>query len=242
MWFKRDRKMSRRRSPRAVVAIALVLNQLLLATGLPLPAMAGVSIKDRSKPFPCMDRPCGCLNADQCWHSCCCFSMCEKLAWAEAHGIEPPAFVREAAAQEVAEAAASRHGPTVKCCATGRCNEDGACCACSRHPAPGELNAAKRASSLAGDQQPTAVERAPAEARTRIERSRWIVWIVALGCQGNNVRDALLASPGLPASLHFCISIQARSLDQPFQGVTNTPVAALFAPPVPPPRFFSESV
>jgi hypothetical protein len=35
---------------------------------------------------------CGCKTAEQCWRSCCCHSLAERLAWARARGIQPPAF------------------------------------------------------------------------------------------------------------------------------------------------------
>lgn len=59
--------------------------------------------------YPCQHRPCGCMTAAQCWRGdCCCFTLEEKLAWAEANGIEPPQHVRpmvEARRQQSAVAA-----------------------------------------------------------------------------------------------------------------------------------------
>jgi hypothetical protein len=59
----------------------------VVAGGLPLPETA---IKDRSVPFPCMDSPCGCVNAEQCWASCCCHTPAERLAWGREHGLTMP--------------------------------------------------------------------------------------------------------------------------------------------------------
>jgi hypothetical protein len=59
---------------------------------------AGVPISVASSPpksgeiFPCMTSSCGCRTADQCWRSCCCHSLAERLAWAQKRGIDPPAF------------------------------------------------------------------------------------------------------------------------------------------------------
>ena len=77
----------------------------LVASGLPLPlggltdlamavggeevAAARLAAKDRSKPFPCQDKPCGCNSAKQCFSSCCCHTPKELLAWARANGLEP---------------------------------------------------------------------------------------------------------------------------------------------------------
>lgn len=72
-----------------------LMGYLLAALGLanPLtwfPAGAG---KDLSRPFPCMHGACGCGNADQCWKSCCCHTLEERLAWARRHRVRPPQYV-----------------------------------------------------------------------------------------------------------------------------------------------------
>jgi hypothetical protein len=53
------------------------------------PAANRLADKDRSRPFPCMDKPCGCATAEQCFSSCCCNSPAELLAWAEINGLDP---------------------------------------------------------------------------------------------------------------------------------------------------------
>jgi hypothetical protein len=75
------------RSGRHATATAALFAYLLAVAGVPLPAGPQ---KDRSRPFPCMDRPCGCKDAAQCWTSCCCTTPRERLAWARQQGIEPP--------------------------------------------------------------------------------------------------------------------------------------------------------
>ncbi|HJT78443.1 MAG TPA: hypothetical protein VJ739_14665, partial [Gemmataceae bacterium] len=67
------------------------------------------------------DDPCGCQSAEQCWRHCCCYTPEEKLAWAHAHGIEPPAYAERPAA------------PVCRHCA----GHDDACCHKGHHPAPG---------------------------------------------------------------------------------------------------------
>ncbi len=66
--------------------------------GVPMPKFQ--ANKDRSRPFPCQDHRCGCISAEQCWRSCCCFTNIQKLAWAEQHGVTPPEYVFVAAARE----------------------------------------------------------------------------------------------------------------------------------------------
>lgn len=84
---------------RAVTWLVLAA-YVVLASGVPLPdgaalnpgrpmgAAGAVAAKDRSRPFPCMDSPCGCATAEQCYSRCCCHSVAERLAWARRHGVE----------------------------------------------------------------------------------------------------------------------------------------------------------
>jgi hypothetical protein len=81
------------------VSIVAVLCCAILGGTLGFPAPRRVA-KDRSKPFPCQDRACGCMNAASCWKSCCCHTNAQKVAWAKQHGVTPPAFVVAAAKRE----------------------------------------------------------------------------------------------------------------------------------------------
>ena len=72
---------------RPAAGLAL-LAYVMVALGVPLPA--ALPAKDRSQPFPCQDRACGCRNAEECWRRCCCFSAAERQAWARSHGVTPP--------------------------------------------------------------------------------------------------------------------------------------------------------
>ena len=77
-----------------------IIGYALVASGLPLPvdsltaaasdpaAARRLAGKDRSQPFPCMDKPCGCATAEQCFTSCCCSTRAERLAWGRAHRVE----------------------------------------------------------------------------------------------------------------------------------------------------------
>jgi hypothetical protein len=97
----------------------------LVASGLPLPisfppagtpAAAKIAGKDRSRPFPCMDKPCGCDSAERCFTNCCCHTPAETLAWAKARGIE--ASVIDALTRRVAAAAPA--APSGDCCSPGK--------------------------------------------------------------------------------------------------------------------------
>lgn len=81
---------------RRAVAWAMLGLHGLVASGLPLPvtlpaaaASRTLAGKDRTRPFPCMDTPCGCDSAERCFSHCCCHTPTETLRWAETHGVEP---------------------------------------------------------------------------------------------------------------------------------------------------------
>jgi hypothetical protein len=79
---------------RDVIVVLTLVSHLMLTFGIPLPAPSRKKPTD-GVPYPCQSRPCGCVTAEQCWAGdCCCFSIEEKLAWAEANGVEPPEHVR----------------------------------------------------------------------------------------------------------------------------------------------------
>lgn len=82
--------------------VSLCVLGSVCASFFPLPiGSQPLAEKDRSAPFPCRDRPCGCRSAEQCWKRCCCFSNSEKLAWAKANAVSAPGYVAQAAANEV---------------------------------------------------------------------------------------------------------------------------------------------
>jgi hypothetical protein len=109
-------------------AAVVLLGVLLGIAGTP---MVRIARKDRSRPYPCQDRPCGCASADECWHHCCCMNNKEKLVWARDHGVAPPEFVVAAAARE-------DHEPTPVCdrgegCQSAASQHDERPCCRSRH-------------------------------------------------------------------------------------------------------------
>lgn len=116
----------------------------LVASGLPLPlggspaadaaAAKRLAGKDRSTPFPCMDKPCGCATAEQCFSKCCCNTPAELLAWARARRIEPAVI---AALQRRVSAPLLIEKPS-SCCAvakdSGCCEEESPSCCESSAP------------------------------------------------------------------------------------------------------------
>ena len=134
----RFRRICSRAIRSAAVLLALV-GYLVAATGVPVPVLlpAGASaVKDRSQPFPCMDRPCGCKDALQCWRSCCCTTPAERLAWARKHGVTPPVDL-------VAMDSAASKPPAHSCCAAKHRPAAGPCCTAS-HGHAATCDAAER--------------------------------------------------------------------------------------------------
>ena len=128
---------------RRITTWLAIFGYALVASGLPLPLGASrpdpasptakrLAGKNRTRPFPCMDRPCGCDTAEQCFTRCCCHTPTETLAWAKAHRVE--ADVLLALERRVAVAVRSEEGT---CCAADASAAEPSCCA-SRRPAAGE--------------------------------------------------------------------------------------------------------
>jgi len=144
------------RSTRLVAWLALACH-LLVASGLPLPlapplggTVTRQAGKDRSRPFPCMDKPCGCATAEQCFANCCCHTPAERLAWARAHRVE--AAVLAALERRVAGAAA----PAAGCCAAARAEPSCCTAADAEHPGGENREVCSDYRSLAADAEPAA--------------------------------------------------------------------------------------
>lgn len=106
---------------RRIIASGLAVWYLAALLGVPLP---GLVEKDLSRPYPCQHHRCGCRNADECWQNCCCFSHDEKLAWARAHRVSPPAdFIAQSATEShgARSCCASRHASKTKASHSGCC-------------------------------------------------------------------------------------------------------------------------
>ncbi len=113
------------RSAKRLLSISLILAFLVGSAGIPVVSRVA---KDRSQPFPCMDNPCGCSSADECWHHCCCHTNREKVAWAREHGVTPPDFVIAAAEKEEHEESGTR-----VCCHHHGCEKCAAKAAAAAH-------------------------------------------------------------------------------------------------------------
>ena len=123
-----------------------------LAAGLPLPAGVAASsprpvaaaaragllaAKDRSRPFPCMDSPCGCATAEQCFRECCCHSVAERLDWARRHGLEAD-LLAVLEGRQHARAAEPEAGAGGCCSSRGKKTPSKPSCCASSAPAPAD--------------------------------------------------------------------------------------------------------
>ncbi len=103
----------------------------------PLPVLVApleFASKEGSVPFPCQGCHCGCKNATQCWTSCCCYSLSERLAWAKRNGVTPPAFVTRMQAETtpakapVRSCCAAKNKAPVKSCCSNRSSASNSSC------------------------------------------------------------------------------------------------------------------
>jgi len=125
------------RGAKRLFSLLLISSLLVGSSGIPV--VSRVS-KDRSRPFPCQDNPCGCSSAEECWHHCCCHTNREKVAWAHEHGVTPPDFVIAAAEKE-------DESPDHSCCHQHGC-EKCAAKAVAHRDAPESAKHSDKKSSL----------------------------------------------------------------------------------------------
>ncbi|MCU0878103.1 MAG: hypothetical protein MUF06_09990 [Pirellulaceae bacterium] len=195
----------------------------ILVVSLLLCALTGATIgfpvwvrpaKDRSSPFPCQDRVCGCMDAAACWARCCCHTNAEKLAWAEEHGVTPPQFVVEAARRERGES-------VVSCCASGgRCES----------PAREDHGTIASTAASTSTSTPTAALTPAAETSA----VRFVLAEDMRRCQGQGALWLLL-SHALPAQVAMPL-VPAPLAGQWLQVSSDRGTLAVRAPDSPPPR------
>jgi hypothetical protein len=199
---------------RRITTWLAILGYTLVASGLPLPfgmiapaapdspAAKRVAGKDRSRPFPCMDRPCGCATAEQCFTSCCCNTPAETLAWATAHRVEPAvlaALERRVAGDRPAVAKATKSS----CCSSKAPVAEESCCP-SRQPAAAVAEDgdhcsmdASRAATPSATEEATPDKASPDGEPSRQPQSRTVTLRAMLAC-GGIVAEWFAAAAALP--------------------------------------------
>jgi hypothetical protein len=103
-----------------LIGSLLLVCMVPLATGIALPKSM---FRADSSPYPCQHSACGCVSAERCWNSCCCNTDEQKLAWAKANHVQPPAFlVRRvaAAASKFPILGQDSVGPAKRACCAAR--------------------------------------------------------------------------------------------------------------------------
>ncbi len=190
--------------------ISLLVLIALLAAHVPIPTLAPG--KDHSARFPCENRPCGCMSAEQCWSHCCCCTNAEKLAWARENGVTPPAFV-VAAAENEAEPETPR-----SCCA-----QRATCCA--EHDESGGSSCCESSK----DSEPLV-----SEGRERDgDEMKFVIGIIAQHCQG--LSSHWLSLPWMVADSEIPVEPSVLVVTMNVSQVRDVPDIA-DCPPTPPPR------
>lgn len=212
-----------RRQARRAVALSVVLFVCIRILPIPLAPTTGLE-KDRSAPFPCQNRPCGCRSADQCWKKCCCFSNAQKLAWAKANGVHPPEYV---------VAAAKKEQPSKNCGTAGCCQRPSkaivACDKTQRATATKSVHSCGEKTPKHPDPRPNA----PADNQSGV-----VIIALAEECQGqsslwNSLPWSILPDPVILPS----VLAHHREFFLPGSEVA---VHLNDRPPVPPPRSVSD--
>jgi hypothetical protein len=118
-----------RRIRAACLSWAILAAVTVCAVGIPLP---GGFARTSAERYPCQGHACGCVDAAQCWHSCCCYSPAEKLAWAKRQGVIPPRSVMALAERDKALVAGSPQScdqtPLKTSCCSAAASPEGQAC------------------------------------------------------------------------------------------------------------------
>jgi hypothetical protein len=193
-----------------MLVVVALLSQIIAATGAPV--LSPRKTKAGAIPFPCQNHPCGCTTSEEGWAGdCCCFTLEQKLAWADERGIEPPAHVRPMV--EARKAATLKQKAKPSCCATLAKSEKRSCCE--------------------GETHTTCPTEQPATAT--VPAVKWVAGFFAQKCRGEGPAGLLKlevsVSPELPCKPPA--PLPARDLDVRFD---SHAVTISFCPPTPPPR------
>lgn len=184
----------------------VIAQQLLAGAGMSLPCPAADA--GSAERYPCEDCGCGCRLAEQCWLHCGCFTIQQKIAWAQRNGVAVPEFIVAAAKRE---AAARRKPPCGGCC--------------HRRGVPQADRPSHGVCPRNDDRQ----------RRDESRSSRRISWLRALRCHGL-MQQWLAVETGWPGDRHMelCVLLLPRGpIDsQPFLRYLFSPSP----PPTPPPN------
>ena len=190
--------------------------------GIPLPEPK--VLRDSVK-FPCMDCPCGCHTATQCWDQCCCYTDSQKVAWARSHGVQPPDFLLARCALAAEDPSPTNGCSTSARCSSPPCCSGGSCGKVSTEPTCCQAKKSELPETCSGS--------VSCEAPAQLRGTTVVLWRSVQRCKGINLLWNLLSHGWLPSEAMPCIA----SGEPPFLGylaVTNDSAASLATPPDPP--------
>jgi hypothetical protein len=239
---------------RHVIVTLTLVSHLMATFGFPLPA-SGLRKPTDGVPYPCQSRPCGCLSSEQCWSGdCCCFTLEEKLAWAEANGIEPPEHVYQLVKAPKSPAATLTAKP---CCseiepvsapsqkALRECCEvsEAAMSCCGEKWTPHDETRAGNSQSASDcphcrSQTPTkCCEQKEAQGVGNTPRMRWVLGIFAQKCSGKLLGGLFQLDPALVSHLTAIAPPEVKP-DGSIVPHSDQTISLTSQPPTPPPRFW----
>jgi len=212
--------------------ICLLLVVCCCALVVPIPwsrPVASPTGKDRSIPFACQDRPCGCRSAAQCAEQCCCFTPTQKAAWARSVGLSIPLEVVDVVPEQMPDNVVSsiaQDQPAEQPCQS-QSTALTACCASQSGESNNPVADLKRATS-----SNVSVEAPPRQVQPAL-----LGW-VALKCQGRAWDWLAVAWTGLLPQSELLLGNQTKGALCPIPRADGWPDCS-FRPPVPPPRIAS---
>jgi hypothetical protein len=201
-------------SSRRLLALLALVGQVFGSVGGLVPVRANSAKNTSGIAYPCQDHPCGCESAEKCWSApCCCFTMREKVAWAQDHGVNPPKHALRLAAEEEREVRlAEPHEPAKLDC-------------CSHHST----------TSCDHTQEITAHSSKASSMKLASNRLGWIAGLFAKKCQGPGYSDLGILNIGFPPTVPGTWICEIKLVET--QVLRNqTPVAATYEPSIPPPK------
>jgi hypothetical protein len=195
----------RRRFGRRALSVSLLAMYAVTASGLPLPT--GNLSKKSGDVFPCMDCPCGCNSAEQCWRACCCHTLAERMDWAREHGILPPEYAIDEARHQGIDLCWLDEPQSLtasKTCSIAGSTSGKRCCCCHRndHPSTGDAKTSAKIivwKALAcGGQSMNWLAAVPSLIAVRHELADQIPFVSWLGRHNSVCTDGIVDAPVVP--------------------------------------------
>lgn len=206
------------------ITFLLLLSHLMQTVGFPIVVMEAPT----GSSYPCQNRQCGCTTSQQCWQGdCCCFTLEEKLDWAERNQIEPPEHVRPLVAERQSKARSLQcntcchhtedtSGLTAACPAEGCCHKPAMCKNC--------VSKAEKDQSCKH-----------CKADSRQAKVQWIIGLFSKKCRGIDHSEFNQGDPlHVPLFLEFPVSLPT---SEPVSVFSESLKSVSHRPIIPPPRF-----